>query len=373
MAEQSNTNNGPIIPHSLDDYFQSTPIGSIDKAIGNNLYGINHEQIPGMVPSNKDVYGFTFFTRPQLNLQSDNLRNERRFYPLLTQNELTIQRFVRMSLDPRLGYGYQFMNDSIPAISCPVLDNQNAFFAVLTNNLNSISGWPDIVAPTFDSKPGLYKEVWSIVDGITRNYESFDIDATFRNTRGDPILYLFYIWIHYASLVFEGRLSPYIDMISENEIDYNTRIYRLVLDRQKDTVTKIAATGPAFPISVPTGSFFDYNNEKPYNDQNKDISIRFRCLGVDYQDDILIKEFNDTVVVFNPAMADNMRSMMVKVGKNVAPMFKNRCYPRIDPKTYQLEWYVAGDTYKARTRSFLEANLATEEKVSGVTFDEGDR
>lgn len=370
MADNTSTNNGPIVPHSLDDYFQSTPIGSIDKAIGNNLFGINHRQILGTVPSNKDVYGFTFFTRPQLNLQADNVRNERRFYPMLTENPLTIQRFIRTTLDPRLMYGYRFGRDNIPAIDCPFMDNSNIFIPVLTNNLNSISGWPDITAPTFSSKPGLYNEAWSIVDGITRNYESFDIDASFRNTRGDPIIYMFYVWLHYASLVFEGKLSPYVDFISENEIDYNTRVYRLVLDRNKDTVTKIAAT-IAFPVSVPMGSFFDYNNEKPYNDQNKDITIRFRCMGVDYQDDILIKEFNEAVAIFNPGMSDNNRGSMIKVSKNTVEMFNNRGYPRINPKTYELEWYVDSGNFKNRTKAFLEANLAEEDVVNNPEF-EGD-
>lgn len=367
MAE--NANNGPIVQHSLDDYFQSSPIGSVDKAIGNNLFGFNHRQVPGMVPSNKDVYGFTFFTRPQLNLQSDNCRNERRFYPLLTENELTIHRFVRTTLDPRLIHGYSFQNDKIPSIDCPVMDNNNAFIPILTNNLNSISGWPDITAPTFTSKPGLYNEAFSMVDGITRNYESFDIDASFRNTKGDPILYMFYIWIHYQSLVFEGKLSPYIDFITENEIDYNTRIYRLVLDKNKDIVTKIAATGASFPVSVPSGSFFDYNNEKPYNDQNKDITIRFKCMGMDLMDDILIDEFNKTVEIFNPEMSN--RSGMVKVSKNTAAMFNHRGYPRINPNTYELEWWVSQDGFQNRTKAFLEANLADEDVVNNPDF-EGD-
>jgi hypothetical protein len=249
-----------------------------------------------------------------------------------------------------------------------MVDPQSAFIPILTNNLNSISGWPDVVAPTFTSKPGLYNEAWSIVDGIARNYESFDMDATFRNTRGDPILYMFYVWLHYAALVFEGRLSPYIDMITENELDYNTRIYRLVLDRNKDVVTKIAATGAAFPISVPTGSFFDYNTDHPYNDQNRDISIRFRCMGVDYQDDILIREFNDTVAIFNPEMADGKRGHMVKVSKNTVAMFNNRGYPRINPSTYELEWYVSDGLFRNRTTAVEKAGLTTSETVKNPSF-----
>lgn len=349
----------PIVPHSLDDYFQSTPIGSIDKAIGNNLYGINHQQTSTFVPSNRDMYGLTFFVRPQLNMQPDNIRNVRLFSPLLTDDVLTIQRFVRCMLDPRLIKGYSFKNIVVPPISCPILDNTQAFIPILTNNINSISGWPDVVAPTFDSKAGLYKEVFSMVDGITRYYESFDLDVSFKNTHADPILYLFYVWLHYSSNVFEGKLVPYLDMLSENEIDYNTRIYRLVLDKHRNKVTKIAATGASFPISVPTGSFFDYSKERPFNDQNKDITIRFKCNGAEYQDDITIREFNKTVQIFNPSMNDENRERdMVNLDKSLQPMFNNRGYPRINPRTNALEWWVSKSTYQVRTASFIGSNLS---------------
>ena len=94
----------PINAYTLDDYFQSTPVGSVDRAIGNNLYGINHRQVAGMVPINKDLYGLTFFVRPQLNLHSNNVRNLRLLYPLLNKNTNSIQRFTRCTLDPRLDF-----------------------------------------------------------------------------------------------------------------------------------------------------------------------------------------------------------------------------------------------------------------------------
>ena len=170
-----------IVPHSLDDYFQSTPIGSIDKAIGNNLYGINHRQIASAVPSNKDLAGLTFFVRPQLNLQNDNIRNWRPFTPLLNNQSLSIQNFVRCTLDPRLIAGYKFNNNKIPPRKCVAVDNGNAFISILTNNINSISGWPDITVPNFTSVPGLFNEAHSMVDGLARNYEEFTVDASFRS------------------------------------------------------------------------------------------------------------------------------------------------------------------------------------------------
>jgi hypothetical protein len=227
------------------------------------------------------------------------------------------------------------------------------------NNLNSLSGWPDVTANVFTSDRGLYNEEWSQVDGSTRIFESFSLDATFRNTRGDPILYMFYIWLHYMSNVFDGTLIPYIDFITENEIDYNTRIYRLVLDKNKKYVTKIAATGASLPMSIPTASFFDFNKDTPFNLQNKDFTVRFHCNGADYMDDISIKEFNDTVVIFAPFMSDKYReSVMVKVDDYLLQVFNNRGYPRIDPKTYEMEWWVAAEYYNRRTQIFLNSNLA---------------
>jgi hypothetical protein len=372
-TNQKISNSPFVAPISLDDFFQTTPIGSINKAIGNNLYGLNHQQIPNMVSANWDLYGLTFFTRPQLNLQSDNIRNVRQLYPLLNNADESIQKFVRLTLDPRLQWGYdpQSVQSSVNQtaaniisqafqgsgqIRSAIVDPHMAFIPVLTNNINSISGWPDLVAPTFSSSKGLYGESYSQVDGSIKYFETFDLDVTFRNSRGDPIVYMFYIWLWYMSMVFEGYMVPYPDFIAENELDYCTRIYRLVLDSTRTYVKKIAATGAAFPLSIPMGSFFDYTNEKPYNDQNKDITIRFRSNGVTYMDDILIYEFNKTVGIFQPSILTILKNggsasqvgNLIKVNKNLLPFFNNRGYPYIDPNTYELQWWVDADEFRNR-------------------------
>lgn len=362
-----------IVPYSLDDYFKSSSIGPLDKAIGNNLYGLNHMQTPGAVPSNKDVYGLTFFVRPQLNLQADNIRNYRKLSHLLNQVETSVQRYVRCMLDPRLIHGYTFNNHTIPTIRCPLVDNANSFIPVLTNNLVSISGWPDLAVPTFTSDPGLYREQYSQVDGIVNNYESYQLTATFRNTKGDPILYMFYVWLHYMSCVFEGRMSPYIDMITENEIDYMTRIYRITLDQQKKTVTKIIACGAAFPLSDPIGSFGDFNIEHPYNDQNKEIPIRFQCLGFECFDDILVKEFNDSIQIFNGGMRDGVREgRMFKLEKDITHLFKYKAYPRIEPNTYELEWWVDSFVYNNVSKEFIQKQIKPQEILNQDSEFSGD-
>jgi len=365
--------NETVFNNSIDQLMSSWPVGSIQKAIGNNLYGINFRQTGNAVPRDKSVYGFTFFTRPQLNLSSLNITNFRGFYNLLTSNELSYQRFTRMSLDPRIGY-----NDGI---KCPFVDNQNAFFSILTNNIVSLSGWPDLFVPTYTSESGLYGEEHSFVDGVTNHFESYDLDITFKNTKGNPLIYLFYIWIKYESLVFEGILNPYLDMITENEIDYNTRIYRVVLDQQKRYVTYIASTGASFPVNVPTGNLFDYNLDTPYNTRNSEINIRFRNMGFIAFEDILKLQFNRTVAMFNPGMykllqydmSDGSDSSKAREDPNVvyrvpgcpyvklphalsmaidSDMFTNgyfavnhRAYPWINLQTNELEFWIKNSSF----------------------------
>lgn len=343
------------------------PTGSLDRAILNNLKGINHRQIQGMLPTNKELPGLTFFVRPQLNMQRDNLRNVRQMASLLSNEPTSIQMYIRCMLDPRLMTGLHMGGDGIAPIKCPIVDNKMAFIPILTNNLVSMSGWPSISIPTFTSKPGLYNEAYSMVDGRVFNNEVFDLSVNFRNMRGDPVLYLFYIWGLYMSLVFEGKLVPYLDMISENEIDYNTRIYRLVLDYKRERVLKITACHAAFPVGIPVGDAFDIPGDKTYSEANRDIGMRFKCMGVDYFDDILIYEFNKTVEIFNPSMESDRRGKeMIKVAPNLIQSFNHQGYPRINPKTSELEWYQQLEDFSKTTGGILaDIKQATSDDFTG--------
>lgn len=373
-----------VINSSIDQMMESLPVGSMTKAIGNTLYGINFRQTGNPIPRAKDLYGFTFFTRPQLNLTRINVTNYRGFYNLLTDNALSYQTYTRLMLDPRLQH--------VGKLICPFVDKNSAFIPILTNNVQSLSGWPDLVAPTYTSDAGQFGEEHSIVDGVTNHFESYDLDVIFRNTRGNPLLYFFFIWIKYQTLVFEGILNPYIDMVTENEIDYNTRIYRLITDQQKRYVTYIGATGASFPINVPTGTLFDFNIDTPFNTRNTEINIRFRSMGFIAFEDILKLEFNKTGAIFNADLrkilefdlADNSdelkaradstkvyrvpKSNLVKLPHFLATtmdssVFSNnffninyRAYPYINFVTNELEWWVDERRFRISTENdFMDA------------------
>lgn len=338
---------------SLDDFFTLTQqLGSSDKAISNNLFGLTNDGVKGVLPENRDSYGMVFFTRPQLNLSKKNVMNVRKMYSLLNNDPSSIHRYVRCMLDPRLNK-VKIGNDTeaLDTATSVLLNDELAFIPVLTNNIKSMSGWPDIALPTFTSKEGLRKEQWSIGDGAIEIYDSFDIDCTFKNMKDEPITMLMETWVQYIAQVFEGNMSPYMDMIVENEIDYNTRIYRLVLDETKRFVKKIAATGASFPINVPTGKMFDFTDENKYNDQTKELNLRFKCVGAMYNDDILIQEFNKTAGIFDPEVRNLINGRahnLEKIPESLLSVFNHRGTPLINKNTLELEWWINKNslTYK---------------------------
>jgi len=336
------TGGNSSVAEIVSKVFLTSSTGAIDDAIGNTFFGINHRQTPAAIQNNKDYFGLTFFTRPDLNLSDANLRTVRQFSPLLNKESKSLQRIIRCTLGPRLA------KDS-PAVTSPFVDPGSPFISFLSNHLLSMSGWPDMEAPTYTSPEGIYKEAFSMIDGVVRNMTTYDITANFRNLPGDPVTLLFMTWLHYASRTYLGEMVPYPNYIVRNEYDYNTRIYRLVLDPSKRFIQKIAACGAAFPTNAPIGAAFNFEADKPLNQGLDQVSITFRAMGAEYNDPILFDEFNRTVEDFNPAMEAKFRSQYyTQIPYAALPIFNNRGYPHINLNSGELEWYIGIDEWNER-------------------------
>lgn len=363
--------------HSLDAFLRLTqPIHSIHQALSNNLYGVNSLNTKPILPMNRDHQGFTFFTRPQLCLSEANCRNDRNFVSMLTSddNNNSIHNYSRCMLDPRFGsrdnrlflnytdsYGKDFYE---PLSSLPdYFDKCTAFIPPLTNNIISCTGWPDPVLPNYTSKANARGGQWIVGDGITKIYNTFDINCTFKNVRENPILLLMKYWTEYIANVFDGKFLPYPDYLASNTIDYNTRIYRIITDESKRYVKMIGACGASFPTSPDMGKYFNFNDGNPYSDQTSEISINFKCVGAMYNDPILIDEFNKTVLMFNPNMSGlraykmhlsgSLPDTIAKVPQSILHLFNYRAYPFIDYETLELEWYVDTTTTDYRENMSL--------------------
>jgi len=360
-----------MLDMTIDEFINQSGVGSRDKAFSNALYGINHQRIEANIQTNQSTYGWVFFTRPQLNLRTVNIRNVRKFYPLLTKNPLSIQRYVRVMLDPRLPKTLYIRAD-IPnfyrsdLIDTPLVDPFNPFIPLLTNVVKNTSGWPDEVAPIYSTTQGIRKEQLSMVDGTFETNDALDISVTFKNYINDPLTTLFQTWGRYPTYTLEGLMNPYWDFVMENELDYNTRIYRLLTDSKWEYLTYIAATGASIPSLPSTGKIFDFNKDKPYSEQTREVNIRFKSDGVDYNDDILIYEFNKVHTYFNPGykkymMGDN--NAMEEIPNELKSILNFRGYPYIDPKSYKIKWLL-----NKSSKSYMNA-IKTLSKASSGQLD----
>ena len=292
------------------------------------------------LPAYKTNYGYTFFTRPMLALISSNLRNNPAELGNLLSTRNDVYSWARRMLDPRI-HANRAVGPS------PLVDEQMAFIPVLSNTLINISGWPDEILPTHTSKEGIRGEQHTMVDGIMEINRRVDIDATFRNIPDQPVLVLIKAWTMAAQLTHEFMAGPYTDFIRENELNYNTRIYRIVLDEYQEKIVDICATGASTPVAINTGQMFDYDMSSPFNDSSKELRVRFSSDGVMYHDPALLLDFNKTQAMFNANIRALMRgepTSLEKIPKRLLPYFSNRCYPYINLNSGQLEWYVDKDT-----------------------------
>jgi len=347
---------------NFNDILETSLTGPPDKAITNTFYGLNYAQATPPLPSEQYGRSFIFFTRPMLNLTTLNIANVRKFYPLLSTNPLTMERFVRTTLDPRLQHDLSgpFIDKKNPdtgssifsneVLDSPLCDSNQGFIPILSNSILTLSGVPDVVVPHVTTSAGMRREQYAMVDGTYEVNDVFEMTATFRNIKSGVIPFMFQMWTMYEAAVFEGTLAPYVDFILENEVDYNTRIYILITDKTNRYVSQIFATGASFPNSVPLGKYFDYNRNEVTKENNKTTDIKFVCMGGMYNDPILKHEFNLTQCVFNPDYRDyylnNNKDAMIEVNSKLLPYVNYRSYPLIDLDTNELKWLVSPHSVK---------------------------
>ncbi len=321
-----------------------TSYGDLDIKYGNAMRGLSRVNIVDTREAARDNIGFTFFTRPMLNLSDTNLNRDRIMKKLL-QEKSVADKYVRVMFD-RLLY---FKENVV----CDQADNLQAFIPIFTNNLESITGFIDPSIDSYVSPHGSRKQQYALLDGTDQINEIIDLNVVYKNTYEDAIVTAFTIWLRYIVNVKQGIMVPYTGFIGRRITDYHSRIFRLVTTEDRRYVKRIGATGPIYPDVNSIGKYFDVpSTNTTYNEQTRTHNVRFKAVGYEYNDPILVREFNRTVGFFNPMMrkinngADPKTVGMVKL----SPLGENQLdyngYPRINEKTNELEWYVIGSIEK---------------------------
>lgn len=317
----------------LDEILMSNGFSQFDNALSSSLYGIDILSSPSPAQMTNEHNGLVFFTRPMLNLSYYNLTVERSFTPMMTANNKSVAAYVRAILDPIGNSTY----------SSPLVDSYNPFIPLLSNTVQSLSGWRDPIVDTYQSPAGIKKEQWAMVDSSNKVYTNYELSATFRNVRGNFLYYLFHVWQTYMSLVYEGAIRPHSPFIVANTIDYQTRIYRLILNPTRTHVEEIVSCNAAFPLANPSGVRANYNQEQPVNREVDVMNQTFLAQGANYFDPYQMYEFNRTVGALNPVFANEKTRMTAyrRLWPKEYKLFTYRALPFINTQTSRLEWWVS--------------------------------
>lgn len=347
-------NNAPFYPYKENDPEQdlfmrrasALGLGDLEIALGSTLRNINIRSQTAFVPQNKEQTGLVLFTRPNCYLNDSSCATDRMLSVLMTTNPSSYQAAIRAYLDPN-GQRLDQMDGSPPYVNCDLVDPDNVFIPLLSNTCMELTGWPDPVLDTSDSTPGRRQEVYGHTDGIFRIHGKYTLTGVFKNIPRDPVRQLLDIWCLYQSNIARGKTFPSLKSIVSRRVNYQTRIWRIVLDDNRTHVTRIGCAHGARPLVTDIGRVFDYSSERPYAEASN-VTTQFACFGAEYNDPILIREFNLTSTWFLPSLRDETRrgQQYVKLDPVEWTMFGG-AYPLIDEETNEMQWWVTKERYDA--------------------------
>lgn len=319
--------------------------GDPNTAIFNAFYGPNHGGVGDLVALNEDYVGYVFFTKPNLNLKKSAIRHIRKLQYLLDDDPNSVACAIKSSLTCS-----KYWNSVKDGRRSNAVNDLYPFIPFLSNSLDSVSGWPDESVDFFESEEGLAKEVYGWSDTRPDNFGTFDLQLTFNSKIGDPQTAFFSTIREYMGRVGTGEMSPLPISEAEWEIDYNMNVYVLIMDRARKYVQKIASLGGGGVVAgVPTGAAFNIDTKQTRQTETKQISIPMKCYGFQYNDPIIIENFNALVGWTNPDMRPVIngeeQDEMVKLSDSELYYINYRGYPFINPQTSELEWWLEKNVY----------------------------
>lgn len=349
------------VKYSLDALLRSAGVGSVDRSVTVSLRGLRTTSKRVVTHGSKDNHGYVFVTRPQLNLSTPNILGNRGFYPLLNTDPYSVSAWIRSVLDPRWGLVGDAVtsgatgtgkldfdpyynsvtgvkNGYVTNAKSLVADPRSAFINVISNNIVTLTGFPDIQMPTFTSQEGRVGQVWQQIDGHHNLNQPVELSFTIRDMTSSPIFHLLRVLSLYPGATYQGIMSPYADFISEDTIDYNVRVFRILLASDNRRVSSIASTYPGFVQGVTAGPRYDYDLQKPYED-TMDTNYRMTFPGVEYEDPALVDDFNGLVMDANPNMRKDKASMTKLSVNQYGDFTYEALYPFINYQTLEFEWW----------------------------------
>ncbi|UQT02834.1 putative virion structural protein [Serratia phage vB_SmaM-Yubaba] len=257
---------------------------------------------PAMMPLADNTIGLALVTRPQLNLTDDNISRSEKLVSLYGAGQYSMSGYIRGMLDER----WAASNPNV------ALDNKMPFITCLTEYLKTSTGFGDLQLQIDTSDPGLRQQVYQRVSSKLEDNSAFTINQTYFNPKPSVIQGLFQIWEDYISEVVSGdrQVSPRDWYLLANRIDYDCRIYHLIMNKDTEYLEHIFATVQSIPVTYPAGSIADIDNTTNTlrGEGQDDFTIQFASVGMRFDEWGLIQSFNEHSFMYNPRLRPEMRN-----------------------------------------------------------------
>lgn len=287
----------------IDSSYRYAGTGSFNNIFQNFLSRLDRHGT-AFVPLNAMNYGYTFITRPRLNMTSGNLLQHPVMATLNSYEPNSVAFMIRCLLDTRLSNGWpikickprinldvrEFSNNLVPKSG--LVDRFNPFFIPLCNGLKGVSGWPDLNLETETYNEDFHSGDFTYAKGSDLNNRTTELSLEFRDIQGSIVLAIFHYWCLYIALQAKGVLMAYPDDIYQQRLNYTVSIYRFVTDVSRRHILWWAKATGCFPKSAPVGALFNLNRDEVTLSSAMNFSIPFTVNDVKYQDPGILSDFN---------------------------------------------------------------------------------
>lgn len=281
---------------------------------------------PVMMPLSDNTIGLAFVTRPQLNLTDDNLERSEKLCSLVGCSQHSIAACVRGWLDERWAAANQPIT----------VQNKLPFIPMLTGYLKTSTGFGDLQFQINTTEPGIREQVYQRVASKLEENGLYTIAQTYYNPRPSVIPALFQTWLDYISEVTSGdrRLGPRDGYLFGNRVDFDCRVYHLIMNKDTEFLENIFATVQSIPSSYPAGSQANIDNTQNSlrGEGQDDFSMQFSSTGMRFNELGLIQSFNEHSYLYNPGIRPNVRNQYYRMLKpNEYEKYAYGAYPLLIP------------------------------------------
>ena len=313
---------------------------------------------------NTVLSGYTFITRPKLNLSPGAVASHDTLGLLMTTAPNSPMYAIRCMLDTK--YCQDHRDD---ASRCKMVDLKSPFINLLTNCSRSNSGWQDFNADVYTTEGGYFNEDQTAFLGFDELNRTYDLTFEFEDIQGGHVLALFYYWFMYMAMLKRGRVFAYAEDIDKRRLCYTCSIYRFLMDPSKQVLVGWSKATGCFPKSVPIGALFNINSGEIQVSSAQRFSIPFAVNKIEYNRPFILTDFNILCKRFNKEIDDPDKHLLAPIN-DPSYNFVGRPYILSRNGAHRLVWYYdpKEEPGNAAQLAIKKARLLIDAQNSGILY-----